>query len=113
MQIQPERPVVDVFEVEGDPFLEVLDAVAPADLPEAGEAGFDAEAAALRVFLDAVDLVNWQRAGADEAHLAFQNVEELWQLVDAQAAQPGTKGEDTGVVADFENGTVHFIASFQ
>jgi tripartite ATP-independent transporter DctM subunit len=49
LEVEPEGPVVDVGEVEGDPFFEVFDAVAAGDLPEAGEAGFDAEAAALGV----------------------------------------------------------------
>ena len=109
LEVEPEGPIVDVGEVEGDPFFEVFDAVAAGDLPEAGEAGFDAEAAALGVFFDAFDFVNGEGAGADEAHFATEDVEELGEFVDAEAAEPGAEGEDAGVVADFEDGAVHFV----
>ena len=111
LEVEPEGPVVDVGEVEGDPFFEVFDAVAAGDLPEAGEAGFDAEAAALGVFFDAFDFVDGEGAGADEAHFAAEDVEELGEFVDAEAAEPGAEGEDAGVVADFEDGAVHFVLS--
>lgn len=107
--VEPEGPVVDVGEVEGDPFFEVFDAVAAGDLPEAGEAGFDAEAAALGVFFDARNFVDGEGAGADEAHLAPEDVDELGKFVDAESAEPGAEGEDAGVVADFEDGAVHFV----
>ena len=40
-EIEPEIPVVDVFEIEADPFGEIGEVGATGDLPEAGEAGFD------------------------------------------------------------------------
>src|SRR5688572_29306932 len=44
-QIEPQRPIIDVFKVQADPFLEVANVVAAAHLPKAREAGFDAKAA--------------------------------------------------------------------
>src|SRR5574340_284911 len=44
--VVPERPLVDVLEVELHPTVEV-DLVAAADLPDAGDAGLHGEAAAL------------------------------------------------------------------
>jgi len=109
LEVEPEGPVIDVGGVEGDSFLEVFDAVAAGDLPEAGEAGFDAEAAALGVFFDAFDFVDREGARADEAHFASEDVEELGEFVDAEAPEPGTEVEDAGVVAGFEDGAVHFV----
>jgi len=41
-EVEPDGPVVNVLQVQADPVAEVGDFVAPADLPEAGEAGLDA-----------------------------------------------------------------------
>ena len=108
--IQPVRPVIDILQVERDPFVEVLDAISSADFPSAGETGFDAQAAALRVLLDGFDLLHWQRAWADEVHLATQHVGQLRQLrqfVDAEFAQELAEREDARVVADLEDGDLN------
>src|SRR5262245_3894830 len=76
-QIEEQRPVIDVFEVEFDPLVEVFDLVAAADLPEAGQAGLHGEAAALRGAFKLGHLIERERARADEAHVAAQHVEEL------------------------------------
>lgn len=111
LDIQPERPVVDVGKVEGDPFLEVFDAVAAGDLPETGEARLNTEAAALGVFFDTIDFVNGKRTRAHEAHFATEDIEELGKFVDAEAAEPGAEGKDAWVIADLENRAVHFVLS--
>ena len=46
-EVQPKRPVVDVFQIQSHPVFEITDFVATADLPQASEAGFDAETAAV------------------------------------------------------------------
>src|SRR5690348_16730070 len=73
LEVEPERPVVNVFEVEAHPFLEVGNLVAALDLPETGEAGLDAQTAAVREIAETADLVHRQRARANEAHLAAQD----------------------------------------
>src|SRR4051812_37144945 len=47
LDLQPERPAVDVLQVQPRPLREVSDRVAAARLPDAGDAGHDAELAHL------------------------------------------------------------------
>ena len=56
-QVQGEAPVVDVFQVEADPFLKTSDLVAASDLPEAGQPGFHAETTSLCGGVDLSDFV--------------------------------------------------------
>ena len=81
-RVEPKGPVIDVFEVERDPAVEARDVAAPADLPEAGDAGLHGEAAALGGCLEFFHLVDWQRTGADEAHVAFEHVPNLGKLIE-------------------------------
>jgi hypothetical protein len=46
-----------------------------------------AESAALPVFVEAGIVAHRQRAGADQTHVAFEDVEELGQFVDACFAE--------------------------
>ena len=83
LDIQREAPVGDVLRVQLDDFLKVRDLAAAADLPHAGDAGLDREARTV-VELVFFPLVHRGRAGADEAHVAGQDVEEeLWKLIQA------------------------------
>src|SRR5664280_1762689 len=75
-QIEPQRPVVNVFEVEAHPLLEIGYLVASADLPEAGEAGLDAEAAAMGEIFETLHLVHRQRARTHQAHFGAEHVEQ-------------------------------------
>ena len=59
---------------------------APADLPEAGDAR-QHDVAALVPVVHELAVAQGQRARADEAHVALEHVEELRQLVEAQAPQ--------------------------
>src|SRR2546423_1747703 len=81
--VQPDGLLFDVLDVVVDPFLEVgfTAIAAAADLPEAGDAGADAEA---RLAPGGAHLVFLFGAGAraDDGHLAHQDVEELRPLVD-------------------------------
>ena len=97
------------MQVEADPFLEIDDLVAAADLPKAGEAGFDAEATAVGEVAEAFDFVHGQRTGADQAHVAAQDVPELREFIEAVFAEELADGGDSGVVCDFKNGAAHFV----
>ena len=66
-----------------------------------GHAGLELQAAAVRA-LDAAVLVGYQRARADEAHLAAQDVEQLGQLVERAAAQQPPGPGHARVVGDLE-----------
>src|SRR3954464_2528956 len=76
-QIQPDRPIVDVFEVEPDPIAEIGNLVAAPDLPQAGEARFHAQTAAMSQVVKASDFIHRQRAWSDQAHFTAQDVVEL------------------------------------
>src|SRR5438045_6346303 len=76
-QIEPEGPVIDVLEIEPDPFAEIGDMIAAADLPEASEAGFDAETAAMGEIIKALDFIDRQRTRANQAHFPPQHIVEL------------------------------------
>src|SRR5258705_12955204 len=69
LQIQPKRPIVDVFQVQPDPVSEILNVVAAADLPQASHAWLDTEPPAVRGVIEPLHLVHRQRAGANQAHL--------------------------------------------
>src|ERR1017187_863258 len=108
-EVEPDGPGVNVLEIQADPVPKIGDFVAAADLPETGEAGLDAQAAAVREVVEAFDLVHGERARAYEAHFAAQDVEQLRQLVEAELAENLAERRDARVVGDLENGAGHFI----
>lgn len=57
LTVEPEGPVVDVSEIHLHPVLEAGDAVAPAGLPFACDAGLDAKAAAVRNLPEGFDFI--------------------------------------------------------
>src|ERR1039458_1026454 len=106
-QVEPERPVVDVLEIELHPLVEA-DLVASADLPDTGQTRFHGEAAAVPRIV--VLPLGWDgRPGADEAHVADENIPELRELVDAGAAQEMPERCDARVVLHLEDRAAHLI----
>ena len=106
--VEGERPVVDVGEVELHPLVEARQVAAPGDLPEAGEPRLHREAAALPLLV-AGDLLRERRAGADERHLPLQDVPELRDLVEGEAAEEAAEGGDARVVRRLEDGPVVLV----
>ena len=51
LQVQPERPLIQIFEIQEHPLVEG-DSAAAIYLPETGYAGFDAESPALPIFIE-------------------------------------------------------------
>src|ERR1017187_3331953 len=110
-ECEPEGPVVDILEVEFHPLVEA-DLVAAADLPDAGEAGLHGEAAAMpRIVV--LHLGRDGRPGADEAHVADENIPELRELVDAGATEETAERSDARVVLHLEDGAAHFVVSLE
>jgi hypothetical protein len=70
--------------------LEIPDVVAAADLPQAGQAGLHAQAAAVGEVVETAGFIDRERAGADEAHFAAEHVEELGELIEAELAKPAS-----------------------
>ena len=87
--------MVDVVELEGEAGVHVEGAAA-GDLHGAGEAGFDGEALAFAVGILGDD-PGFFGAGADEGHVADEDVPELGQLVEGPAAQEAADAGDAGV----------------
>src|SRR6266498_796181 len=96
LEIQPRRPVVDVLQVELHPAVEV-DLVAAAHLPEAREAGLHRQPAAVPAVVRG-HLLGDGGAGADQAHVALQHVQELRQLVERELPEDTADRGDARVV---------------
>src|SRR5262245_3955215 len=100
LEVEPERPVLDVLEVELDALLERGVAPQPVDLRPAGHAGL--HLVPQHVAGDGpAELLDeeWAlRSGTDDAHLAAQDVHELGQLVEAEPAQDRAERHATRIV---------------
>lgn len=99
-EIQPDAPVMHVPAVHLYA-LGVVDVAASAGLPHAGDAGEDG-VVLLDIFPIPRDFFLDNGAGSDEAHFAFQNVQELGQLIEAGLSKEGAALCDTGIVLQFE-----------
>src|SRR5436190_20838436 len=82
-QIAAEREVLDVLALDGEPFLELQPAAAEY-LHRPGEPRLHHQPEAM-FRLVATDELDLPRPRSDEAHVALEHVEELWQLVEARA----------------------------
>src|SRR5512134_3657573 len=98
--VEPDRPVLDVVEVEPDEVVEGQGR-APRDLPEARDPGQDEIALPVPGFEPLV-VADRERAGPDQAHLAAQHVQELRQLVERELAEQAADAGDAGIAPDLE-----------
>lgn len=99
-EIQPDAPVMHVPTIHLYA-LGVVDIASSAGLPHAGDAGEDGV-----VLFDISpiprDFLLDDGTGTNEAHLAFQNVQELGQLIEAGLSKEGTALCDAGIVLQLE-----------
>jgi hypothetical protein len=94
--------VVDVEQVVVDPLVEVAGgAVVTADLPKTRDARPHREPRFAPGYAHLV-LTEWGGTRPHQAHLALQDVKQLRELVDVEAAEPMTEPGDSGVVVDLE-----------
>lgn len=100
LDVFQERPLRDIRELEFTELLEIETRTA-ADLPETRNAGLHGETAGVGLFEEQAFIFR-QGTGTDQAHLAFDDVEQLGQLIQAVFAQELTNRGDAGVVLDFE-----------
>src|SRR5882672_7752481 len=103
LEIQPQRPVLDVVEIQLQPLGE-RELAPSGDLPQAGETRLHAEALALDALVEEIHVPQRHGARPDEAHLTGQHVEELRKLVEAAATQEAARSRDPRVVGDLEDG---------
>ena len=99
-EIQPDAPVMHVPAVHLYA-LGVVDVAASAGLPHAGDAGEDGV-----VLLD-ISPIPWDfllddGTGTDEAHLTFEDIQELRQLIEAGLSKEGAALCDAGIILQFE-----------
>lgn len=99
-EVEEEGGAAGIFFVEGDPF-GVGEVAAPQDLPEAGEAGADAEGADRFATKMADHLLADEGAGADDAQVAAQDIPKLGQLVEGVTAQESPHARGSGIVLQF------------
>lgn len=99
-EIQPHAPVMHVPAVHLHA-LGIVDIASSAGLPHAGDAGEDGV-----VLLDISpiprDFLLDDGTGTDEAHFAFEDVQELGQLIEAGLSEEGAALGDAGIVLQFE-----------
>lgn len=99
-EIQPDAPVMHVPAVHLYA-LGVVDVAAATGLPHAGDAGEDGV-----VLLDISpiprDFLLDDGTGTDEAHLTFENIQELRQLIEAGLSKEGAALGDAGIVLQLE-----------
>ena len=94
-EIQPDAPVMDVPAVHLYA-LGVVDVAASAGLPHAGDAGEDG-VILLDIFPIPRDFFLNDGAGSDEAHLTFENIQELRQLIEAGLSEESAALCDAGI----------------
>ncbi len=99
-EIQPDAPVMHIPAVHLDA-LGIVDIASSAGLPHAGDAGENGV-----VLLDISpiprDFLLDDGTGSDEAHFAFEDVQELGQLIEAGLSKEGAALCDAGIVLQFE-----------
>ena len=110
--IEPERPFVHVLQVQPHPLLQRNRASA-VDLPKTGDAGTNAEAPSLPIFIETLVVAHRKRTRTYEAHVTLQYVEELRQFVNAAAAQHLSERCNAWIVHNFKYGPGNLILVFQ
>ena len=98
--IQPDAPVMDVPAVHLHA-LGIVYIASAAGLPHTGNAGEDG-VVLLDIFPIPRDFFLDDGAGSDEAHFAFEDVQELGQLIEAGLSEESAALCDAGIVLQFE-----------
>lgn len=98
--IQPHAPVMHVPAVHLHA-LGIVDIASSAGLPHAGDAGED-RVVLLDISPIPRDFLLDDGAGTDEAHLTFEDIQELGQLIEAGLSKEGAALCDAGIILQFE-----------
>lgn len=99
-EIQPHAPVMHVPTVHLDSFGIVYIASA-AGLPHTGNAGENG-VVLLDIFPIPRDFFLNDGTGTDEAHLTFEDIQELRQLIEASLSKEGAALCDAGIILQFK-----------
>src|SRR5258708_40080085 len=74
LQIEPQRPFIQIFQIEFHPLLE-SDRTATLHLPQAGNPGSHTESPPMPVLREPVDVPYRQWPRANQAHVTLQHIE--------------------------------------
>lgn len=99
-EIQPDAPVMDVPAVHLYA-LRIVDITSSAGLPHAGDAGEDG-VVLFDIFPVPRDFLLDDGTGPDEAHLTFEDIQELRQLIETSLSKEGAALCDAGIILQFE-----------
>lgn len=99
-EIQPDAPVMHVPAVHLHA-LGIVDITSSAGLPHAGDAGEDG-VVLLYIFPIPRDFLLDDGTGTDEAHLTFEDIQELRQFIEAGLSKEGAALCDAGIVLQLE-----------
>src|SRR5439155_15275195 len=113
LQVKPQRPVVDVFQIQPHPICEIMHIVAAADLPETSQPRLDAQAPTMRQVVESSDFIDRQRPRAHQAHFAADHIHQLRKFVDAVFADKPADGRDARIVAQLEHRRGHLVEHSQ
>lgn len=106
-EIQPDAPVMHVPAVHLHA-LGIVYIASAAGLPHTGNAGEDG-VVLLDIFPIPRDFFLDDGAGSDEAHFAFEDIQELRQLIEAGLSKEGAALCDAGIVLQFESSIPFFF----
>ena len=77
LEVEPQRPAIDVLQIELHPVLEIADCAATPDLPKAGQPRTHTHAATLAHVAKIGRFVERQGTRPDQAHLAPDDIPKL------------------------------------
>lgn len=112
LEIEPQRPLAHVRQIERADLFERPDVAAAAHLPQAGQAGQHVELLVV-VGRERGHLRGKRGARPDQGHLAAHHVEQLRQLVQARLAEPLAEAGRARVVRHLEERAVHLVVRLE
>src|SRR5438034_823986 len=105
LHVGAQGPALDVVTLEPHNFFEIRDEIPSVHLPGTSEAWYDAEANEMAWFVSP-HLTRQRRPRSDERHVTGQDIEDLGELVEAEAAQEPSHARDPRIRAQFEQPAV-------
>src|SRR5262245_27445676 len=113
LEVKPQRPVIDVFQVQPHPVGKISHVVLAADLPEASQPRLDAQAPPMRQVVESSDFIQLQRPRTHQAHFTAHHIHQLREFVDAVVADKPADGCDAWIVTQLQYRAGHLVEDFQ
>ncbi len=100
LEIQEDRPALNVIEIYGK-HLRERDLAARPNLVKASNPRFDPEAPFGPVVIELKLKQNW-RPRPDKAHIAFEDIDQLWDLVETESSEDPAYWRDPRIRQNFK-----------